>query len=169
MKKLLLLLGLCLCFTSCASGYKKVSGNVYKKYDRFQDCTFYESRAKGSDNFYIYAVETNGTKYLRIVFRYDGKRWIFFDKAFVINKGGDRFEFGVNTAEKTTDSYIDGKKVMVKEIADIPIDDDEKIQNLYQVLQGEKIELCLQGEGQKIYKIKKTDALLEIIEFYSTL
>lgn len=169
MKKLFLLLGICLCLTSCASGYKKVTGNVYKKYDKFQDCSFYESRAKGSDNFYIYAVESSEGKFLRIVFRYDGKKWIFFNRAYVMNSAGDRFEFAVNTLDKTTDTYSDGKKVMVKEIADIPINDEEKIQNLYQVLQGEKIELCLQGEGQKIYKIKKTAGLLEIIDFYSTL
>lgn len=161
MKKILLLLVICLSFTSCLST-KKVSGSIYKTRDKFQQCNFYRNRNPFYKNksFDIYVVEST-TNYVRLVFNYKGRDWLFFEKAIILNKKEQTISFTFNSWEKTTD-VISAKEV--RENADIVITRDE-VSKLKDVLEGGFVRLRLQGKGTKTY-ILKTKGLLQLLNYY---
>lgn len=161
MKKILLLLVICLSFTSCLST-KKVSGSIYKTRDKFQQCNFYRNRNPFYKNksFDIYVVEST-TNYVRLIFNYKGKDWLFFEKAIILNKQEQTISFTFNSWEKTTD-VISAKEV--RESADIVITRDE-VSRLKDVLEGGFVRLRLQGKGTKTY-ILKTKGLLQLLDYY---
>ncbi len=161
MKKVLLLLLICLSFTSCLST-KKVTGSIYKTHDKFQQCDFYRNKNIFSKNkcFDVYIVDST-TVYPRITVFYSGDNWIFFEKAIILNKEGETINFVIPSYEKETD-VVSAKKVT--EFADIVITKEEAIK-LKSVLEGGFVRMRLQGKKTKTY-ILKTQGLIKLLNYY---
>ena len=161
MKKFLLLLVVCLSFTSCLST-KRVSGSIYKKRDKFQQCNFYmvQNPLLVDKNIDAYIVESTDN-YIRLVFLYYGKDWIFFDRAILLNKNDETISYTFNSWEKETD-VISSKEV--KEKADVVLSREQAL-SLKELLEGGFVRLRLQGKSTKTY-IVNTAALQELLKFY---
>lgn len=135
------------------TGYTPISTTeiemVYKKYDEFKDVTFYRHKVFfGTSPIEIYIVEGK-TTYPRIVFKYFGSDWIFFETATLINSKGTRVIFSFKSYDKTTDVLPGGS---VRECIDeiLPDSQARKILNLINSNEGE-IKLRLTGKYYKDY------------------
>ena len=174
-KHILFILIIVILLYGCASiltpkGYSPISNqkdeSLYIKYDEFKDVSFirhkYFFRIRADQPIEIYEVKNSN---LRIVFKYSGSDWIFFEKAILINSSGNKIEFNFKTYDKITDVRSGGT---VHESIDLYLSDSEA-QELLSILSvpGNK-KVRLSGKYYKDYILynNKLIALKEIIEHY---
>jgi len=188
--KYLLLSFLVLLLNSCATfreyrpdipeKYTQISenSNIYEYYDEFKNVRFYHykyffpssnpiSLIKYSP-IEVYLVKEPEKKYLRIIFRYRGSEWIFFEKAYLVNSEGDRLIFSFKQYNKTTE-VISGVEVREEIDKVLPVN---KAKELLSLIGNNKGEIKLRLSGRKYYKEyilteKQINGLIEIISFES--
>ena len=89
---------------------KAALGNLSKRYDAFQDITWYKSQLspkyRNANAFYLYFGVSNGSATnLRLVIQYYADDWLFIDSARV-NVDGEIYSVGGSEWEKDFDSDI---------------------------------------------------------------
>lgn len=155
MKKILVILAVIIFLSGCSTpyipdGYDPISTveneMIYKRYDEFKDVSFYRHKTFfHSSPIEIYIVESTKT-YPRILFKYYGSSWIFFETATLVGSNGQRVLFSFKSYDKITDVLSGGS---VKESVDIVLDELKAEQILLMVSTSEEIKLRLSGKYYK--------------------
>ena len=158
------------CMALVPQGYVPITSqkdeNFYVKYDEFKDVSFVRHKyffgIYADEPIAIYEVKD---KNLRVVFKYHGSDWIFFENVTLINSSGNKSVFEFKTYDKTTDVGSGG---IVYESIDLYLSDSEakKILNTLSAPGNKKVRLS--GKYYKDYVLDspKILALTQIIDHY---
>ena len=151
--------------------------------DEFRNIAFIQSvvlnighgfTAPSPIELYIGILEDGNSLRLRATF--NGSRWIFFNRAILINDQGGNIQYNFNTSDINR-TVISGNHV--RERVDVPFSaylmgihtEAEKIKELRQFLNGTNIRLRLSGESYREYNISDrfVTALKDIITYYESI
>ena len=153
------------------AGYKPIDSSqnqqIYRRYDEFKNVSFYKHKAFWSllpTPIEVYVGEDD-SKYMRLIFRYKGSDWIFFDNTTVINSEGDKMSFSFETYDKTTDVGYGG---YVTESIDLSLSRSRAIELLDLVTTNGEVKVRMSGEYYRDYIISKNqvEAIRQMINYY---
>jgi len=154
-----------------SSGYNQkegTEGKFLERYDEFQQITWIQHQfydTESSEPLRLYIGEIKGKKWLRGVFRYHGRDWIFYDEVILIDSKGNRLSWNVESYDKQNDvSHWGG---YVTETYDFLLSDTD-VSTLYNILEDETVKLRMVGDNYRDYKLEpeRITALKEILEYY---
>lgn len=166
--------------TSCGSivyqEYKPINKEsnqvIYKKVNEFNDDSYYRHKtyflSALPSSLYLYISERGNRKHLRGEFRYDGRDWIFFDNATILNSEKEKINFSFNSFDRNTN--VKSSSNGVSEEFDVKIN-DSKAKDLLNLLKSNKgkIKLRLSGKNShRDYVLKEShiNSFIELLEFY---
>lgn len=139
------------------------------KHDEFQQTDFIKySYFRNDSPISLYIGKRDTQKDLHVVFKYDGKDWIFFDNAILVNAEGQKIEFEFNSWDRKEDI---GYNADVSEKFDEVLQ-EKKILELRTLLNGTGVKLRLAGKHDAMdYSLDKEyqEAIKDVIKKYDEL
>ena len=170
-------------FSSCAArispGYVPTakSSPLYQKIDKIENLVYtaHKSSLKrpflsiaNKNRFYLYTINNQESKWIRIVFEYNGIDRKLFDKVYIKNGKSQKLEWNFSNNDLNTDNRHGG---IVHEKKDLLIT-QEQFEKLRQLLTPRTIvEYSFTSDYEDEYSVTKENlkAALKLVEYYESI
>ncbi len=139
--------------------------SIVKKYNEFNQVTFYYHKDLKFEQFQIYLGQKSSHKYLRLKVSTHGSNWTFFDEAALINSEKQTLKYQFESVNRKTSFF--NSTVSEK------FDDSLSESNARELLgflkaNNGNLKIRLSGEKQREHELNnsKINALIDVLNFY---
>lgn len=136
------------------------------RYDKFKKVNYIQAKSGWTDDFYPYiGLSDDGNVFLRMVIRYTGSDWTFFDKIHLIIDGEDYIYYVPETKRRVLSN------ASVVESADFPV--DPEFMKILKAVSAAEDEILIRFSGErnrdsKIY-LKEAEITTRILNLFEKL